>query len=111
MRRFCNVREPLVMTRNRMATPQVAKASVSSQPSMSCHAGRVKRKKLRGLLKMGSAGPPAAEGAYQKSARVDHSDIMTRPVRKETTIETASDRYRRTGATEKVTGLPAMRMA
>ena len=36
-------------------------ASVSSQPEMSCHAGRVKRKKFSGLPKIGSTD--AAHGA------------------------------------------------
>ncbi len=47
---------------------------------MSCHAGRVNRKKFSGLPKIGSTTPPVVRGAYQKSASVGHSTIMPAPV-------------------------------
>ena len=39
------------------ASTQTITASVSSQPAMSCHAGRVNRKKFSGLPKIGSTTP------------------------------------------------------
>src|SRR5271156_5580444 len=54
--------------------------SVSSQPTMRCHAGRANRKKLSGLPKIGSAALLTARGAYQNSASVGHSSIIAAPV-------------------------------
>ena len=45
---------------NTTATTHTMTASVSSQPSRSCHAGRVKRKKFSGRPKMGSLMLPDA---------------------------------------------------
>jgi hypothetical protein len=63
---------------------------------MSCHAGRVNRKKFSGLPKIGSTTPPVVRGAYQKSASVGHSAIMPAPVAAAMTSETPSAMRRRT---------------
>src|SRR5438132_1137588 len=56
------------MMMKKTASAQVITASVSSQPLMSCHAGRVNRKKFSALPKIGSTTPPVVRAAYQKSA-------------------------------------------
>ena len=77
---------------------------------MSCHAGRVKRKKFSGLPKIGSTTLPVARGAYQKSARVGHSAIMPAPVAAAITSETPSAIRRSTGSTGSFNGCPPMKI-
>ena len=81
-------------------------ARVSSQPRRSCHAGRVKRKKLSGRPKIGSMMLPAACGAYQKRARVGHSCIIAVPVSNATASEPKNPTMRSTGSMERLTGCP-----
>ena len=71
---------PPVMRMKKTATAQTMMARVSSQPEISCQAGRAKRKKLSGLPKIGSMTLPMAAGAFQKRASVGHSPIMPAPV-------------------------------
>ena len=101
LRRPASTRVPPVMRTKKAASTQVRMASVSSQPAMSCHAGRVNRKKFSGLPKIGSKTltPPVARGAYQKRASVGHSTIMLAPVATAITSETPSAMRRRTGST------------
>jgi hypothetical protein len=96
------------MMRNDTATAQVVIASVSSQLSMSCHAGRVNRKKFSGLPKIGSATLPVACGAYQKSASVGHCAIRAKPVTPANTIKMHSEMTRRAGWTDRLIGWPAI---
>ena len=98
----------LVMMRNNTATAQSAIASVSSQLSMSCHAGSVNRKKFNGLPKIGSATLLVACGAYQNSASVGHSAISAKPVTPAKKMETHSEMTRRAGWTDRLIGWPAM---
>ena len=100
----------LVMMRNNTATAQVVIASVSSQLSMSCHAGNVNRKKFSGLPKIGSATLPVACGAYQKRASVGHCAIRAKPVTPANTMEMHSEMTRRAGWTDRLIGWPAMTM-
>ena len=92
------------MMRNNTATAQVAIASVRSQLLMSCHAGKVKRKKFSGLPKIGSATLPVACGAYQNSASVGHSAINAKPVTPAKTMETPKEMTRRAGWTDRLIG-------
>ena len=55
-------------------------ASVSIQPAIRSQAGSVKRKKFRGLPKIGSTTLPEVRGANQKSASVVHSAAIAAPV-------------------------------
>src|SRR6202522_4886862 len=103
MRRLSSARVLAVIMRNNTATAQVAMASVRSQLLMSCHAGRVNRKKFSGWPKIGSAALPVAWGAYQNSASVGHSAIIDRPVMPAMTIETQTEMKRNAGSTEKLT--------
>ena len=96
------------------ASTQAMTASVSSQPEMSCHAGRVKKKKLSGLPKIGSitapGTPPMARGAYQKRASVGHSAIMPAPVTRAMAIDPPNASKRMTGSTGSFTGCPPKKM-
>ena len=47
--RLARERAPLVITRNNIATAQIAIAIVRSQLLTSCHTGKVNRKKFSGL--------------------------------------------------------------
>jgi hypothetical protein len=101
-----------VRTRKRIATPQQASASVSSQVSTRRQAGRVKRKKLSDRPKIGSVGTrPSAFGAYQKRLSVGHSAARVKPVMSAMTIETISEIMRSAGATDNVIWRPAITMA
>jgi hypothetical protein len=97
-----------VTSRNKTASAVVTTASVSSQLTIRCHAGRVKRKKPIGLLKIGSAALPISRTAYQNNASVGHSSIIVVPVM--TAIRSAAQKAttRKTGSTERFTGCPAM---
>ena len=83
--------------RNNTATAQIAIAKVRSQLLISCHAGKVNRKKFSGLPKIGSATPPVACGAYQNSASIGQSAINPKPVTHAMTMERQSEITRRTG--------------
>ena len=67
---------------------------------MSCHAGSVNRKKFNGLPKIGSATPPVACGAYQKSANVGRCAIRAKPVTPANTMEMPSEMTRKAGWTD-----------
>ena len=112
LRRPVMTRPPPVMRMKTTASMQVITASVSSHPAMSCHAGRVKRKKFSGLPKIGSKTLPplVVRGAYQKSASVGHSTIMPAPVAAAMTSETPSAMRRRTGSTGSFNGCPPMKI-
>ena len=71
---------------------------------MSCHAGRVNRKKLSGLPKIGSTAPPLACGENQTSANVVHFVDMAPPVAMAITRDTMSAMIRRTRSTGSFTG-------
>ena len=101
---------PPVMRMKKTASTQVIKASVSSQPTMSCQPGRLKRKKFSGLPKTGSRKPPAAGAAYQKSAIVGHSSITPAPVATAMTSERPTAMRRRTGSTGSFSGCPPMKI-
>src|SRR5580698_2737009 len=75
---LASAREPLVMTRNNTATPQVTIASVKSQLLTISHAGRTNRKKFSGFPNIGSITLPVAWGADQNSASVGHSVIISK---------------------------------
>ena len=77
---------------------------------MSCHAGRVNRKKFSGLPKIGSMTPPVGRGAYRKSASVAHSAIMPAPVAAAMASDTPSAKRRKTGSTGNFTGRPPIRI-
>ena len=102
-------RAPPEMRMKKAASAQTITASVSSQPAMSCHAGRVNRKKFTGLPKIGST-TLAVRGAYQKSASEGHSAIMAAPVAAATASEMTTAMRRRTGSTGSFTGCPPMRI-
>ena len=91
---------------NATATTHTMTASVSSQPRMSCHAGRVNRKKLSGRPKMGSVMLPVACGANQKRASVGHSCIIAVPERTAAASEPTMPTMRSTGSMERFTGCP-----
>ena len=95
---------PPVTRRKKTASAQVITANVSSQPAMSCHAGKVNRKKFRGLPKIGSITPPVAGGTYKKSASVGHSAIIPAPVASAIASEIPIAMSRRTGSTGNLTG-------
>src|ERR1700755_2607510 len=99
------------MMRNNTATAQVAIANVSSQLSMSCHAGSVNRKKLSDLPKIGSAMLPVVRGAYQKSASVGHCAMRAKPVTPANTMEMQSEMTRRAGWTERLIGWARLTIA
>jgi hypothetical protein len=92
------------------ASTHVVTASMSSQPLMSCHAGRVNRKKFSGLPKIGSTTPPVARGAYHRSANFGHSVIIEAPVAPATASDTPNAAKRITGSSVSLTGFPLMKI-
>src|SRR5258705_2896711 len=80
LRRPVSTRLPPVIKMKKTASAQVITLSVSSHPAMSCHAGKLNRKKSSGLLKIGSITPLLVRGANQKRASVGHSTITAPPV-------------------------------
>ena len=107
LRRPLSARAPPVMRIKKTARAQTITASVSNQPTISCHAGRANRKKFSGLPKIGSVTPEFA-GAYQKSASVGHSADIAPPVAAAMTSETPRAMRRNTPSTGSFNGCPPM---
>src|SRR5437588_12349653 len=80
LRRPVSTRDPPVSRMKKTARAQVITLSVSSHPAMSCHAGKLNRKKSSGLVKIGSTKQLLVRGANQKRASDGHSVIMAPPV-------------------------------
>ena len=65
--RLSSARVLVVMTKKTAAAAQMTRARVRSQSMRRSQAGRVKRKKLRGLAKMGSASGAVAAGRTRRA--------------------------------------------
>ena len=111
LRRPASTRVPPVMRMKKTASRQVITASVSSQPAMSCHAGRVNRKKFSGLPKIGSTTLPSWRGAHTKRARASATPpSCRRRLPAAMASETPSAMRRRTGSTGSFSGCPPMKI-
>ena len=101
-RRPVRTREPPLITAKKPATPATSTLSVSSQPEMSSHAGKVNRKKFNGRPNIGSSAAPAvpaaAFGVSQYSARTGHWAIMPAPLMSAMMKAAASAISRSTGS-------------
>src|SRR5215831_7449986 len=64
-----STRVPPVIRTKKAATTQAITANVSSQPAIDCQAGRVNRKKLIGLPKIGSTMLLVDGGSYRSEER------------------------------------------